>query len=403
MKKTYILLILSLLFTINSFSQRQVSIRKLMDTSSVEFQSIYKLWQDYQNDSFLNDFKGTNHDLQKYWYKGDIEKYGDKFDLYKRTIGSYYIFGEFFIGINKRNDTLFEIQTSYYNNRSETYELFYVINIPVIKVNNEYKLSNMFSLKKKDFLKENIGFVNFYYLPNTKLDLKNAKQMVEKCKKVYNDFGFETKDTIDYYIFEDLSTSNESFGIKVALSDYSDPTKKIIDGKAINSKLLIYTIGGERNVHEFLHILCKKIRNNDNHRFFDEGFCSYFGDHQGLDYNTQKSKLIDFLNLNPKVDLSISLTDAYKDKDNKFVSDSNLVEDRKISRLLTSSENQISYSYMIMATICEIAFKQGGYNKVKQMIIDSQEGEEFYDTVDKHLGIKRKDVNNYIRSFLNKD
>lgn len=403
MKKTYILLILSLLFTINSFSQRQVSIRKFMDTSSVEFRSIYKLWQDYQNDLFSNDFKETNHDLQKYWYKGDIEKYGSEFDLYKGAIGSYYIFGEFFIGINKRNDTLFEIQTSYYNNRSETYELFYVINIPVIKVNNEYKLSNMFSLKKKDFLKETIGFVDFYYLPNTKLDLKNAKQMVEKCKKVYNDFGFETKDTMDYYIFEDLSTGYESFGIKVALGDYFDPTQKMIYGFAINSKLLFYTIGGEKYTHEFLHILCKKIRNNDDYRFFDEGVCSYFGDHQGLDYNTQKRKLKDFLNLNQKVDLSISLTDAYKDKDNKFVSDSNLVEDRKILWELISSEDQISYSYMIMAAICEIAFKQGGYDKVKQMIIDSKDGEEFYDTIDKHLGIKRKDVNNYIRLFLNKD
>lgn len=402
MKKTYILLILSLLFTINSFSQRQVSIRKFMDTSSVEFRSIYKLWQDYQNDLFSNDFKETNHDLQKYWYKGDIEKYGSEFDLYKGAIGSYYIFGEFFIGINKRNDTLFEIQTSYYNNRSETYELFYVINIPVIKVNNEYKLSNMFSLKKKDFLKENIDFVDFYYLPNTKLDLKNAKQMVEKCKKVYNDFGFETKDTINYYIFEDQTIWNESFGIKVALGDYCDATKKMTNGRIINSKFLVYTIGGERNTHEFLHILCKKIRNNDG-KFFDEGVCSYFGDHQGLDYNTQKRKLKDFLNLNQKVDLSISLTDAYKDKDNKFVSDSNLVEDRKILWELISSEDQISYSYMIMAAICEIAFRQGGYDKVKQMIIDSKDGEEFYDTVDKHLGIKRKDVNNYIRSFLNKD
>lgn len=402
MKKTYILLIISLFFALNSSAQRQVSIRKFMDTSSVEFQSIYKLWQDYQNDLFSNDFKETNHDLQKYWYKGDIEKYGSEFDLYKGAIGSYYIFGEFFIGINKRNDTLFEIQTSYYNNRSETYELFYVINIPVIKVNNEYKLSNMFSLKKKDFLKENIDFVDFYYLPNTKLDLKNAKQMVEKCKKVYNDFGFETKDTINYYIFEDQTIWNESFGIKVALGDYCDATKKMTNGRIINSKFLVYTIGGERNTHEFLHILCKKIRNNDG-KFFDEGVCSYFGDHQGLDYNTQKRKLKDFLNLNQKVDLSISLTDAYKDKDNKFVSDSNLVEDRKILRALISSENQISYSYMIMAAICEIAFKQGGYDKVKQMIIDSKDGEEFYDTVDKHLGIKRKDVNNYIRSFLNKD
>ena len=403
MKKTYILLIISLFFALNSSAQRQVSIRKFMDTSSVEFQSIFKLWQDYQNDLFSNDFKKTNLDLHKYWYKGEIEKFGNRFDLYKGAIGPYYIFGEFFIGINKRNDTLFEIQTSYYNNKSETYELFYVINIPVIKVNNEYKLSNMFSLKKKDFLKENIGFVDFYYLPNTKLDLKNAKQMVEKCKKVYNDFGFETKDIIDYYIFEDLTIYNESFGVKVALGDYCDATKKMMNGRAINSKLLFYTIGGEKYTHEFLHILCNKIRNNDNSRFFDEGVCSYFGDHQGLDYNTQKRKLKDFLNLNPKVDLSISLTDAYKDKDNKFVSDSNLVEDRKILRALISSENQISYSYMIMATICEIAFRQGGYDKVKQMIIDSKDGEEFYDTVDKHLGIKRKDVNNYIRSFLNKD
>ena len=53
-----------------------------------------------------------------------------------------------------------------------------------------------------------------------------------------------------------------------------------------------------------------------------------------------------------------------------------------------------------MATICDIAFRQGGYDKVKKMIIDAKDGEEMYGVIEKHLGIKREDVDKYIRDFL---
>ena len=108
--------------------------------------------------------------------------------------------------------------------------------------------------------------------------------------------------------------------------------------------------------------------------------------------------LKDFLNNNTKVNLSQDLSDAYKTFDDQYTSDTNDQENNIKTWMVSDSTN---YSYMIMATICDIAFRQGGYDRVKQMILDAEDSDAMYGVIEKHLGIKRQDVNKYIRDFLN--
>ncbi len=130
----------------------------------------------------------------------------------------------------------------------------------------------------------------------------------------------------------------------------------------------------------------------------DEGVCCYFGDHQSLPYSSNILMLKSFLNSNPKVDLSKDLTTAYKISENQYTSDTTGQENNMKTWMVGDSTN---YSYMIMAAICDIAFHQGGYDKVRQMILNAKDDEAMYGVIEKHLDIKRQDIDKYIRDFLN--
>lgn len=399
MKK--LLISVFLILPLMSFAQgRDVTIRQYMDTTNVIFQDIYKLWTNYENDLYSNEFKKTNIDTKKYWAESEIKEYGDVRDLYQLVAFNYFEFKEFFIGINKRNDTLYEIQTSYYTDFNNKYELNFVLNIPIIKTKDGYKLYNMFSINKKKFKTKNIDFVEFYYPQDYSFNKKQAKTTVRKINTFAREIGLKNIKPIKYYLNNTMTDIFQSFGITTALDDYRDAKNIITGGRSnLGSRMIYYTKGGENNSHEFIHILINDIRKKDT-KFFDEGVCCYFGDHQSLSYSFHVLRLKNFLNNNPKVNLSLDLTTAYKTFDNQYTSDTNSQENNMKTWMVSDSTN---YSYMIMATICDIAFRQGGYDKVKRMIIDAKDGEEMYGVIEKYLGIKRQDVNKYIRDFLNKN
>lgn len=400
MKK--LLISICLILPLMSFAQgRDVTIRQYMDTTNVVFQDIYKLWTNYENDLCSNEFKKTNIDTKKYWVGSEIKEYGDNCDLYQLIAFNYFIFKEFFIGINKRNDTLYEIQTSYYTDFNKRYELIYVINVPVTKTKDGYKLYNMFSINKKKFKAYNIDFVEFYFPQDYNFNRKQAKATVKKINTFAGEIGLNNVKPIKYYLNNTMTNIFQSFGVNTSLGDYCDAKNMVTGGRAdFKSRIIYYTKGGENSLHEIIHILIHDIRNDNGYKFFDEGVCCYFGDLQSLPYSFNILMLKTFLNNNPKVNLSQDLTTAYKTFDNQYTSDTNGQENNMKTWMVSDSTN---YSYMIMATICDIAFRQGGYDKVKRMIIDAKDGEEMYGVIEKHLGIMRQDVNKYIRDFLNKN
>lgn len=398
MKK--LLIAFCLLLPLISFSQgREVSVRQYIDTTSVEFQSIFKLWQNYQYDLLSNEFAKTNIDTKKYWAESEIEEYGDGYNLYQLVAYNYFIFKEFFIGINKRNDTLYELQTSFYSDFDIPYNLCYVITIPVIKAKGVYKFINKFSLNKKKLKKKRIGFIEFYYPKDYSFNKKQAKKTVEKVESFAKSIGISKVKPIRYYIQNTYTDILHSFGVTTALGDYCNEKNVNIEGRAdFKSRLIYYTKEGENSVHEIIHILIHDIRNDDSYCFFDEGVCCYFGDHQSLPYSSNILMLKSFLNSNPKVDLSKDLTTAYKISENQYTSDTTGQENNMKTWMVGDSTN---YSYMIMAAICDIAFHQGGYDKVRQMILNAKDDEAMYGVIEKHLDIKRQDIDKYIRDFLN--
>ncbi|HBN05171.1 MAG TPA: hypothetical protein DD434_05210 [Bacteroidales bacterium] len=398
--KRIFLTIIVFWFSINFlYSQRNIQTREYLDTTSVVFQDIYQLWKSYGDDMWFNNFLGTNIDTKKYWAESEIEEYGDGCNLHQLFAPNYFIFDEFFIGINKRNDTLYELQTSFHSNYLTTYDLCYVITVPVIKTKEGYKFINKFSLNKKNLKKKKIDFIEFYYPKDYSLNKKQVKKTIEKVELFANNIGINEIKPIKYYINNIYTDILFSFGITTDLGDYVIADRITNGGRAYSqARLITYTKGGENSSHEIIHVLISDIRNNNSYCSFDEGVCSYFGDHFSLPYTFHVKKLKSFLNNNPKVNLSQDLFDAYMISNNIYTSDTTGQENNMKTWMISDST---SYSYIIMATICDIAFRQGGYDKVKKMIIDAKDGEAMYGVIEKHLGIKREEVDKYIRDFLN--
>jgi hypothetical protein len=386
--------------------KRSVSFRQFMDTNDMVFKDIYHLWQDYQNDLLENDMSYRKKDVTKYWYDGEIETYGDGYDLYKMLALSYYsvYVKENFIGINKRNDTLYELQSAYYNGNDNTFSLWYVMTVPVIKTRDgNYKFYNKFSLNKHKLTSYKIDFATYLFPQDYPFDKKNAKQKVEQVKALSKHFGLSNIKPIIYYVDFSYTDVLHTFGIDVSLGDYLDVKGLMHEGRAnIPSRIVTYTSGGERHCHEFLHVLVSDMRGhyNEETNMFDEGVCSYFGDMQRKNYSKSVVQLKAFLNDNPQVDLSKDLCYAFRDKKGKYVSEGTEDQEHSITKEWLVGED-VNYSYIILAVVCDIAFRQGRYNKVRQMILEYTSDNDLYSLVEKHLGIKQSDVDKYIRDFLN--
>lgn len=63
---------------------------------------------------------------------------------------------------------------------------------------------------------------------------------------------------------------------------------------------------------------------------------------------------------------------------------------------------QSNFVYTIHAAIVDIAFRSGGYEKVKELFQCKTDNEdEFYSCIEEVLKIKRADMNTYLRNFIN--
>jgi len=130
--------------------QHKVRVRNGIDTSNIIFKEIFQFWQNYQNDLMLADaFNNTNRIHSKYWAASEIQKYGNP-DLIRDFVWYHYL-SEYFVGIEKRNDTLYELKSIYYSDYNSTTnpDISIAFSLFVAKIKNGYKLYNKLTSNEK--------------------------------------------------------------------------------------------------------------------------------------------------------------------------------------------------------------------------------------------------------------
>ena len=59
-----------------------------------------------------------------------------------------------------------------------------------------------------------------------------------------------------------------------------------------------------------------------------------------------------------------------------------------------------NYGYDIQMVICEMLYKKGGMDLVKRMLFETPNDKALYDSLEQLLGIKREQVNQVIKGYL---
>ena len=386
-----------------------------LDTMSVDFQNILHLWNDYK-DSVYDDYMASRGDdratgsqkAMTFWEESEIQKYGNPSlfqgnpDLFLCTFQlhptNYYMGKEFFIGVEKRNDTLFELRTMFFVDYPTENQLAGVFTLPIIKHSEEdYKFYTKLSLIKPQLQSFQIGWLTYYYPPEYDFNEKAAKQTFEVADSIATILQIKQPDGIEYYIFENKTEYYRSLGVDVSPFDFIGCSKIYPQGLSMNNgKRLFYTKDGETLAHELIHSLIRE--KGQKHTVFEEGVCSYYGGHALEPKEVTLSNLKLWLNENPQINLSSNLFKAYKDEGGRFVSDSILAYTKEEFNYGDFTNN---YYYAIQMVICEMAHNKGGIQLVFEMLFDLKNDNEEYDIITKHLGIKKKNTNRTIRDYLN--
>jgi len=60
-----------------------------------------------------------------------------------------------------------------------------------------------------------------------------------------------------------------------------------------------------------------------------------------------------------------------------------------------------SYKYVLGGLMVQLAYEKGDYNLIKTMMSSGKADADFYNTIEKYLGIPQHNLNSSIRAYLN--
>ncbi len=423
MKNITLLSALMLIFSFNTFSQEietviftstssstdtpqalakftlPYRVRNIVDTTNLTFKEIIHFWESYRYDLFETSQNGNTKKVLNYWADSEIKEYTNP-EFINGILGMYFMYPEYIMGIEKRNDTLYELRTVYFSDQSSTPEIMSGFSVFIARTPQGYKLYNSLTFTKPQLKNTRIGWLKFYYPEHYAFNKKEAEQLYKQANQIAAQWGLKNTLPVSYFIFPTYTEALETFGINIGDDFIAIKSVRECGRTLFNSRQIYYTKGGEQSLHEVLHILTCDLRGNTQCYYFDEGVCSYFGDHKDK-YPVTVVKLKKFLNDNPQIDLGISLMGAYLDDNGRYTHDTIWKKPPYGIIQLYVDNGNINYMYIIMATICDIAYRKGGADLVKRMIIEAKDYDELYPVIEKNLGIKREDINTYIRDYLN--
>ena len=304
-----------------------------------------------------------------------------------------------FIGVEKRNDTLYEMRTMLFGNYPTERQLTGVFTIPVIKVSgNEFKFYSKLSLLKPTMLSTKIGWVTFYYPFTYRFDAEAANHTIKAANEFAAAIGLEHPKEVEYYLFNDRTEYFRYIGADVSCYDFIGCSRVYPHGFAFaDCNKVFCTQGGESMAHEIIHFIIKEKTGRKRASMFEEGVCSYYGGHALQSKETNISELKNWLEDNPQIDLGISLVSSYKDNDGRFVTDSTMAvsQEKFVYSNFTSN-----YAYAIQMVVCEMAERKGGKALVITMLREITENDMEYEVIERYLGMKREQVNHAIRDYL---
>jgi hypothetical protein len=328
--------------------------------------------------SFLKDYHRFIIDNPKY-----VSQYWDSIVLKTNSMPDYMLKQElsrykdydftFNLILLFKKDSIWIAQIGYNLSKDNEFKgLCCVYNFAILNRSGNIKLTPIIDTYTYNVVTDSITTLKcFPPLVARKSDFDSLSNFNNKLSKIFK----VDKKRFNCYKFQNFSETNRRLGLDVQYFSVYKTENAYCDH--YNNK--IYASNTDVFLHELVHLYVNKCYPNCN-RWFDEGFATFMGGSSGFSLNTHLRSLKEDLKKNDKYDLNNLF--SYQNK--------------------KTNSNAI-YLYVIGGLFCKIVYEKEGYEGVFKLLkVPNASSAEFYSAIEKHIGVKQENLNEFLRKELEK-
>ncbi|WP_297337069.1 hypothetical protein [Algoriphagus sp.] len=354
-----------LLFFIPSVaSSQQVSYNFQPDSSSLETLEVMQLFENYLASNPQHQEKNA------YWNTEEQQNFKNYDFLASEFQPSLYMGFPVHVLSIKTHEDIYEIKAQFsYSQEDGSPYVLAIVNYMAQKENGVYKLVNALSINRQKWRCTTVGWVDFYYPPSHSFNQKKAEKLNDFIDQICSNFGIEPT-PFEYYLADDFDEIQRLKGLDYYLGMGGSSKPR---GKAGEHK--VYCGGmGEYYPHEVFHVLIDKHFPNK-HVWASEGIATLLGGSRGksLDWHLKKTK--SYLQKHPELNLNEMLT-------------------------LTNLDSETAFHYVLGGLIARKFIEKGGWNLLTELMRSGKNDQDYYRSIEQHLGINQMELNEFLRKEL---
>ena len=369
-----LILVTSLLFFQNHYTQNiETQLGNGIDITNPEINEIFSLWKNY-----LSSNPDEIYD-NPYWNKKEKNEYVS-YDLLKSegflNPSLYGLYPKNIVLYIKKESDHYIINSLYYwIEDNEVYPLA-VTNVVAKKELGKFKLYNQLTYNTSAWSKNQIGFIEYYYYPDYKLNHEKAIRANKFLKNIHDLFGIE-KTSIKYYIARNCDDIHKIKGFEYVITMGQIPNICAFYDTFNN---IIYTTEDSGAFHK--HELIRSINSSypEAHSILLSGLSVYTdsdNSHLGKPLLFHLKKLKHRIDLNPDLDL--------KDWNN------------------IKSEDLLSEPYYIIGAIMvDFMLEKGGIDLLKKSLSVGSSNEDVYNFFMEEFDIDKQELGSVLKKRLYK-
>ncbi|MFN4764110.1 hypothetical protein ACKGJN_13355 [Gillisia sp. Q332] len=356
-------ILITLLFCTATFGQK-VTYNHIVDSSDQDIIEVMKLFENYLASNPQNKLESP------YWNSTEQEKHKNFDFLESEFQPSLYMgFPVHVLSIKSDNNT-YKIKAQFsYTKEDGTPYILAIVNYQAKKENGKFKLYNWLTDSRKKWNCTTVGLVDFYYPEYHEFNYDKANQLNDFIKETCKNFGVSPK-PFEYYLADDYDEIQRLKGIDYYIGQGGETRPS---GKAADDK--VYCGGlGEYYPHEVFHV---QIDDHfpEKHFWVSEGVATFLGGSRGKTLEWHIKRTNQYLKEHPEINLSDMLR-------------------------LANLDNRTAYHYVLGGLIAKRIFEKGGWNLLKKIMRSGKTDEEYYVAIENHLGVKKTDLNTYLRNQI---
>lgn len=360
--KLFKILISFLILGTNAYGQ-QVTYNHIVDSDDQDTIEVMALFENYLNAKY-------NKQPNSSWNLKDQEKYKNyDFLEYEFHPSLYMGFPVHVLSIKfNKNSCEIKAQFSYCKDDGTPYILA-IVNYLAKKEHGKYKLYNALNINKLDWNSTKVGFVDFYYPKYHKFDFEKAYNLNNFIRRTCKQFKVKPK-AFEYYLADSYDEIQKLKGIDyyMGMGGKSFPKGFAGDNKVYCGGL------GEYYTHEVFHVQIDKHYPNK-HLWVSEGLATFVGGSRGKNLAWHIKRTNSYLQDHPEIDLN------------------NMLELRNL-------DDQTTYHYVLGGLIAKKIMEKGGWDLIIEFMSSGKTDTDYYNAIQKYLGVKRSELNRFIREQL---